>query len=144
MYMVSLGKFDWVVRYVILFLFVQFWIRLAAVSYRGEKVRTVVSPAVRSVNKPGDTRNFVQNGPEYAICVIFTTRLSYKALGIILCLWYAKYAIITIVLTMATVTLQVTARCQRWARLVPWWQPMKIQQKCDRLREQNCLAFCKT
>ena len=70
-----MGKFDWGVRYVIIFLYVQFWIRLAAVSYRGEKVRTVVIPAVRSVNKSGDTRNYVQDGPEYAICVIFTIRL---------------------------------------------------------------------
>ena len=78
---VAMGKFDWGVRYVIIFLYVQFWIRLATVSYRGENVRTVVSPAVRSVNRSGDTRNFVQNGPQYAICVIFTTRLYYKATG---------------------------------------------------------------
>ena len=81
----TMGKFDWAVRYVIIFLYVQFWLRLAAVSYRGEKVQTVVSPAVRSVNKSGDTRNFVENGTEYAMCVIFTIRLYYKALGIILC-----------------------------------------------------------
>ena len=80
-----LDKFDWGVRYVIIFLYVQFLIRLAAVSYRGEKVRTVVCPAVRSVNKSCDTRNCVQNGAEYTICVLFTTRLFYKALGIILC-----------------------------------------------------------
>ena len=75
------------------FLYAQLWIRLAVVSYRGEKVRTVVSPAVRSVNKPGDTRNFVQNGPEYAICVIFITRLYYKALGVILCalIWQIRH-----------------------------------------------------
>ena len=52
---VSLGKFDWGVRYVIIFLFVQFLIRLAAVSNRGKKVRTVASPAVSSVNKSRDT-----------------------------------------------------------------------------------------
>ena len=79
------GKFDWGVRYVIIFLFVQFWIRLATVSYRGKKVRTVDSPAVRSVNKSRDTRNCVQNEPKYAICVFVATRLYYKALGIILC-----------------------------------------------------------
>ena len=45
---------------------------------------------------------------------------------------------------MATVTLQVIARCQRWARLVPWWQPMKLPWWCDRLRDQNYLAFCET
>ena len=60
------------------------WIRLAAVvSYRGKKVRTVASPAVRAVNKSRDTWNYVQNEPEYAICVIFTTRLYYKALWLI-------------------------------------------------------------
>ena len=47
----------------------------AAVSYRSKKVRSVASPAVRSVNKSRDTRNRVQNEPEYAICVMFTTRL---------------------------------------------------------------------
>ena len=79
------GKFDWGVRYVIIFLFVQFWFRLATVSFRGKKVRTVDSPAVRSVNKSRDTRNCVQNEPKYAICVFVATRLYYKALGIILC-----------------------------------------------------------
>ena len=70
---VIMGKTDRGVRYVIIFLYVQFWIRLAAVSYRGKKVRTVASPAVRSVNKSPDIRNCVQNGPEYAICVLFST-----------------------------------------------------------------------
>ena len=69
----TLGKFDWGVWYVIIFLYVQFWIRLAAVSNRGKKVRTVASPPVRSVNKSRDTRNCVQNKPEYAIYVMFTT-----------------------------------------------------------------------
>ena len=32
----SMGKFDWGVWYVIIFLYVQFWIRLAAVSNRGK------------------------------------------------------------------------------------------------------------
>ena len=81
----AMGKFDWGVRYVIIFLYVQFWIRLGTVSYRGKKVRTVDSPAVRSVNKSRDTRNCVQNEPKYAICVLVATRLYYKALGIILC-----------------------------------------------------------
>ena len=67
------------------FLYIQFWIRLAAVGYRGKKVRIVAFPAVRSVSKSRDTRNYVQNKPEYAICVFFTTLLYYKALGIILC-----------------------------------------------------------
>ena len=80
----TLGKFDWGVRYVIIFLYVQFWIRLGTVSYRGKKVRTVDSPAVRSVNKSHGTRNCVQNEPQYAICVFVATRLYYKALGIIL------------------------------------------------------------
>ena len=43
-----------------------------------------------------------------------------------------------------TVSLQVTARCQRWARPVPWWQPMKIPWWYERLRDQNCFVFCKT
>ena len=97
---VALGKFDWGVRYVIIFLYVQFWIRLGTVSYRGKKVRTVDSPAVRSVNKSRDTRNYFQNEPKYAIRVLFATRLYYKALGTIFALWYSKYATITIVLTM--------------------------------------------
>ena len=71
----TLGKFDWGVRYVIIFLYAQFWIRLGTVSYRGKKVRTVDSPAVRSVNKSRDTRNCVQNEPKYAICVLFAIRL---------------------------------------------------------------------
>ena len=44
------------VRHVIIFLYVQFWIRLGTLSYCGKKVRTVDSPAVRSVNKPRDTK----------------------------------------------------------------------------------------
>ena len=79
----SLGKFDWC-RYVITFLYVQFWIRLAVVSYHGKEVRAVASPAVISVNMSRDTRNCVQNEPEYAICLIFTTRLYYKVLWLIL------------------------------------------------------------
>ena len=73
------------VRYVIIFLYVFFLIRLAAVRYHGEKVRTVVCPAVISVNKSRDIRNCTQNGAEYTICVLFTARLYYKALEIILC-----------------------------------------------------------
>ena len=82
--LVSKGKFDWAVRCVIIFLYAQFWIRLGTVSYRGKKVRTVDSPAVRSVNKSRDTRNCVRNEPKYAICVLVATRLYYKSLGIIL------------------------------------------------------------
>ena len=81
----SMAMFDWGVRHVIILLYVQFLIRLAAVSYRAEKVRTVVCPVVRSVNKLCDTRNCVQNGAEYSICVLFITCLYYKALRIIVC-----------------------------------------------------------
>ena len=81
----TMGKFDWGVWYVIIFLYVQFLIRLAAVGKRGKKTRTTAFPVVRSVNKSRDTRNCVQDKPEYAICVIFTTRPYYKALGLILC-----------------------------------------------------------
>ena len=89
----TLGKFDWGSRYVIIFLYVQFWIQLAAVRYHGKKVRTVASPAVRSVNKSRDTPNCVQYKPEYAISAIFTTRLYYKALGVILCdlIWQIRH-----------------------------------------------------
>ena len=76
----TMGKFDWGVRYIIIFRHVQFWIGLAALSYRSKKVRTVVSPAVRSVNKSRDTRNCVQTGQNMP-----DTRLYYKAIGIILC-----------------------------------------------------------
>ena len=112
-------------RYVVIFLYVQFWIRLAAVSYRGKKVRTLASPVVRSINKSHGTRNCVQNEPDYAICVIFTTRLYYKALGLILCalIWQIHHNYT--VLTMASVMLQVNARCQSLERSVPWWPPMK-------------------
>ena len=73
----QLGKFDWGGRYVIIFLYVQFWIRLAAVSYRGKKVQTVASPAVRSVNKPRNTPNCVPNQPEYAIRSVSSSSLVY-------------------------------------------------------------------
>ena len=53
----------------------------------------MVSPAVRSVNKSLDTRNCVQNEPDYAICVIFVTRIYYKALGTLLCalIWQIRH-----------------------------------------------------
>ena len=122
----SLGKFDWGVRYVIIFLDAQFWIRLGTASYRGKKVRTVDSRAVRLVNKSRDTRNYDRNEPKYAICVLVTTRLYYKALGIILCALICQMRHNYNRLDDANVKLQFTARCQRWARSVPWWQPMKI------------------
>ena len=139
-----MGKFDWGVRYIIIFLYVQFLIRLAAVSNRGKKVRTVASPAVRSVYKSRDTWICVQNEPEYTICVIFITRSYYKALGLILCglMWHIRHNYNR--LDDTNVSLQVTARCQRWARLVPWWQPVKIPWWYERLRDQNCFVFCKT
>ena len=115
-----MGKFDWGVRYVIIFLYVQFWIRLATVSYRGKKVRTVDSSAVRSVNKPRDTRNCVQNEPKYAIRVLFATHLYYKALRIISCALIQEIRHNCNRLDDANVKLQVTARCQRWARPVSW------------------------
>ena len=88
-----LGKFDRVFRHGFLFLCVQFWIRLAAIHYRNKNVRTVASSAVQSVNKSLDTRNWVQNEPEYETCVRFTTHLYYNALGIILCalIWQIHY-----------------------------------------------------
>ena len=115
-----LGKFDWGVWYVIIFLYVQCWIRLTAVSYRNKKVRTLASPVVRSVKKSCDTPNCVRNEPEYAICVLFTTRLYYKALEINLCdlMWQIRR-------NWWPLWLQVTARCQRWARPVAWGQSIK-------------------
>ena len=53
---ILMGKLNWRVWYVIIFLCVQFCIRLAAVSYRGKKVRTVAFPLVRSVNKSRDAK----------------------------------------------------------------------------------------
>ena len=88
---IPLGKFDWGVWYVFFFLYEQFWIRLAAVSKRGKKVRTMAFPVVRTVNKSRDTRNCVQNKPEDAICVICTTRSYYKTLGLIL--WISHYGV---------------------------------------------------
>ena len=64
------GRGDWGVWYLFIFLYVQFWIRLAAVCYHGEKVRNVASPAMRSVNRSRDTRHCVQNEPECVFCVI--------------------------------------------------------------------------
>ena len=125
------------------FLYVQFWIRLAAESYRGKEVRTVASFAVRSVNKSRDTQHCVQNEAKYA-SDLFMTRSYYKDLGIILCDWYGKYTTITIVLTMATVMLQVTARCQRWARPVSWWQPWKFGNYVIVWGNESCFSFCKT
>ena len=80
-----MDMFDWEVWYVIIFLYVFFKIRLAAVRYHGMNIRTVAIRVVGPVNKSPDTRNCVLNKPEYAICVISTTRLYYKALGLILC-----------------------------------------------------------
>ena len=113
------GKFDSGVRYKIIFLYVQFWIRLAAVSYCGKKVWTVASSMVRSVNKSRDTRNSVQNEPEYAICVRFTTLLYHKALGIILCalIWQIRHNYNRLDDGHSDIT---------GHRKMPWWQPMKI------------------
>ena len=88
-----MGKFDWGVWYVLFFLYVQFLIRLATVSYRGKKVRTATFPAVRSVNKWRDTRNCVQNEPEYAIFVTFTNPFYWKAHRLILCylIWKMRH-----------------------------------------------------
>ena len=83
--MYSMGRSNWGLWHVIIFLYAQFWIRLAAVSKRGKKVRTVAFPVVRPVNKSCDTRHWAQNKPDYAICVIFTIRSYYKALALILC-----------------------------------------------------------
>ena len=103
------------------FLYVQFWIRLAAVSYRGEKFRTPASPAVRSVNKSRDTRNCVQN--EWSLT---SSPLVY----------------ITIVLTMATVTLEVTedvsARHGRCHGDNPWKYRKWL------FNGPNCVLLCKT
>ena len=89
----TMGKFDWGVWYVFFFLYVQFWIRLATVSYRGKKFRTTAFPVVRSVNKWRDTRNCVQNEPEYAILVTFTNHFYWKALRLIFCylIWKMRH-----------------------------------------------------
>ena len=57
--------------------------------YPGKIVRTVAAPAVRSVNNSRDTQNNIWNEPgQYAICVVFTACLYYKALKIICVIWY--------------------------------------------------------
>ena len=93
-YVMTMGQFDWGIWYLIIFLYVQFWVRLAAVIYRGKENRTVASLEVRSVNKSRDTRNNVKIKPAYAICVIFTTHLYYKALRLILCdmIWQIRHS----------------------------------------------------
>ena len=139
-----MGKFDWAVWYIIIFPYVQFCIRLVAISYHGKKFRTVASSAVRSVNKSRDTRYYIQNEPEFVISVIFSTRFYYKVLGLI---FVSSDMANTPQLQSSwrwPLMLQVTARCQCLARLVPWWQPMKFPQWCDRLRDLNGFAFCKT
>ena len=50
-----------------------------------EKESTYRGIPVRSVNKSSDTHNCIQNVPQYAICVVFTPCLYYKALKLILC-----------------------------------------------------------
>ena len=40
----------------------------------------MASPAVISVNRSHGTTNYIRNEPQYAIRVVFTTRLYYKAL----------------------------------------------------------------
>ena len=47
----TMGKFDWRVCYVIIFLYVQFWIRLADVSKRGKKVRTFLPRLLTSASQ---------------------------------------------------------------------------------------------
>ena len=91
-----MGKFDWGVRYVIIFLYVQFWIRLAIVSYRGKKVRTVDSPAVGSVNKSRDT---IASKTSQSMRAVSSSPLVYitKPYELFCVLWYVKYAPMTIV-----------------------------------------------
>ena len=139
-----LGKFDWGVRYVIIFLYVKFWIRLAAVSCRGKKVRTVASPAVRSVNKSRDTRNRVLNESEYAICVIVTTRLYYKVLGLIMrgLIWQIRHNYKRlddghfVATGLRKMSVLGMAGAMVTTHEILWW--------CDRFRDQNCFAICKT
>ena len=86
-----------------------FLIRLAAVSYRGTKIRTVASAAVRSVNKSRETR--ITSKTSQGMRYVSSSPLfhSTKPQDKFCVIWFGKYATITIVLTMATVTLQVTA-----------------------------------
>ena len=108
----SMGMFDWGVRYVIILLYVPFLIRLAAVSYRAEKVRTVVCPVVRSLNKLCDTRNCVpKRSRVFDLCPFHHLFILQSPKNN--CVYSVKYAAITTVLTMITVTFLVTTRCQR-------------------------------
>ena len=93
-YMVSwaklpMGSFDWGGGGgggdVVIVLWVQFWIPLAAVSYRSIKVHTMASPAVWWVNKSRDRQSCIRNEPQYAICVIFSTHHITKPCKLILC-----------------------------------------------------------
>ena len=95
-----------------------FFIRLAAVSYHSKKVRTVASPTVRSVNKSRGTQNCIRYEPQYAICLVFTIRLYYKALKIDF-IWS----------DMANnLQLQSSWRWPLWQdrSLWPWWKPVKV------------------
>ena len=131
-------------NYVIIFLYVKCWIRLGTVSYRGKKVRTVDSPAVRSANKSRDTRNCVQDEPKYAICVFVATRLYYKALGIILCA----------LIKQITPQLQSSWRCQcevtvhrKMSALCTTGAMVTTHENSVMMwlfEGQNCLASCKT
>ena len=66
---------------------------MVIVSYRGKIILTKAFPAMRLIYKSRDTRNCVQNEPDYAICVIFTICLYYKGLGLILCglIWQIRH-----------------------------------------------------
>ena len=46
---------------------------MATASYRGENIRTMPSPVVRSVNKTRDIQIIIQNELQHKICVVFTT-----------------------------------------------------------------------
>ena len=138
----SMGKFEWGLWFVIIFLHVQLWMRLAAVNYRGKKVRTVASNPVRSVNKSRDTQNCVQNEPEYAICV--TTLLYYKALVWSLCdlIWQIRHNYNGLDIGHCDITghptmwVLGTAGAMVTTHNIPQW--------CNRLTDQNCFWFCKT
>ena len=116
------------VWYVIIFLWIQFWIRLAAVSYRCKKVRTLASPVVRWVNKTRDAQNCIRNGPQYVICVV-TTRLNGKVLKFwnwICVSWHGKKPVIIIVLAVAPMTGHVTTRWQYRAMVTTHESPFIV------------------
>ena len=68
--------------YVIIFLKVQFYIRLTVVGYRGKKISTKAAPMLRSLNNSLYTQNCIRNEPQHAMGIVSLGRLYHKAVKI--------------------------------------------------------------